>query len=359
MKSNDTEIVDMFAAGLSMRKIAEKFGVTHRNISNILKEKGYTSDFRKVLPEKEVIDYYLNDEDVTIAATADKYNVSSSVISRILKKHDISVKRHHASNIDVDVDFIIDKYTKNKMSMSGIAEILDVHIDVVRNRLQKANIILRTPSEVQQKYSVNENFFYKIELEKQAYWLGFMFADGYVHSNLRDFGITLSEKDQNHVQKFADDIEFTGSVKVYPATQGSYSTSNYARIVPASKKVCTDLISHGCIPRKTHFTDKPIGVPKELNRHFIRGVVDGDGGIYIYENNFSIEIVGDLGLLEWIKQVSPVELSALQKHKTIWRIRTKSSTALQFANWLYEDSTVSLNRKYDKFLIARERFSDV
>jgi hypothetical protein len=32
-----------------------------------------------------------------------------------------------------------------------------------------------------QKYKINEDFFQEIDTEEKAYWLGFLYADGYIH----------------------------------------------------------------------------------------------------------------------------------------------------------------------------------
>ena len=45
------------------------------------------------------------------------------------------------------------------------------------------------------KYQVNEFFFDEIDSEEKAYWLGFIYADGYVNTNGNKFGINLSLKD--------------------------------------------------------------------------------------------------------------------------------------------------------------------
>ena len=38
------------------------------------------------------------------------------------------------------------------------------------------------------KYFHNVNFFEKIDTEEKAYWLGFMFADGYIIDNSNRYG---------------------------------------------------------------------------------------------------------------------------------------------------------------------------
>ena len=48
----------------------------------------------------------------------------------------------------------------------------------------------------------NENVFDVIDSEEKAYWLGFIFADGYISSRDYGFEISLSIIDVEHLIKF-------------------------------------------------------------------------------------------------------------------------------------------------------------
>lgn len=51
------------------------------------------------------------------------------------------------------------------------------------------------------KYTFNENIFSIIDNEEKAYWLGFLYADGYL-TDQGLFGCALQEKDKAHLNKF-------------------------------------------------------------------------------------------------------------------------------------------------------------
>ena len=56
---------------------------------------------------------------------------------------------------------------------------------VEKNKLEKtvSDIIKRDGNPhiiANKKYTVNENYFENIDNEEKAYWLGFLYADGYV-----------------------------------------------------------------------------------------------------------------------------------------------------------------------------------
>lgn len=60
----------------------------------------------------------------------------------------------------------------------------------------------------------NEHIFDNIDTEEKAYWLGFIFADGYISSlNAKYknvFELSLSIKDLNHIKKFNSFMEYNG-----------------------------------------------------------------------------------------------------------------------------------------------------
>ena len=65
----------------------------------------------------------------------------------------------------------------------------------------------------------------------------------------------------------------------------------------------TNLITQGCVEHKTDILEPP-NIPKNLERHFIRGLMDGDGSIVMnqgeYGISFSISFVSTDGVLNWI-----------------------------------------------------------
>ena len=48
----------------------------------------------------------------------------------------------------------------------------------------------------------NENVFDSIDTEEKAYWLGFIFADGYISLKGNSFELSLKGSDSEHLDKF-------------------------------------------------------------------------------------------------------------------------------------------------------------
>ena len=153
------------------------------------------------------------------------------------------------------------------------------------------------------------DFFEKIDTEEKAYWLGFMYADGYIVNykskgyGERSCGITLSIKDENHLKKFKTSIKATNPLNYY---RKKNTNSEFVRLLLKSEKTVLDLINKGCVPQKTKILKFPSNetIPKNLLRHFIRGYFDGDGSIALTKDNrndnlmYRINIVGTKNFVE-------------------------------------------------------------
>lgn len=206
------------------------------------------------------------------------------------------------------------------------------------------------------KYNLNENFFELIDSEEKAYFLGFLFADGYVNEKLNMVDLTLHNKDKEILNKFVGLLYFEGRPL-------SIIRTNYLRLVINSKKITNDLKLHGCFQKKT-FNLKFPKLDKNLIKHFIRGYFDGDGCVMINKNTLNVAIVGTIDFLNEVKE-------NLNKNcclnETVYDNRhpnrNNNIRALRFGgniiinrifHYLYDDSTIYLNRKRKIFLSILE-----
>jgi len=220
-----------------------------------------------------------------------------------------------------------------------ISKKLGMSRNFIYKQIKKYNLIRPVPKKI-----LNENFFQNIKTERQAYWLGFIMADGCIFKTSTSYrlDIGLKKEDFKHLQKFHKDIDSIRDVKIYPYKCYSFHTS---------KKLCKDLISLGCTERKSLTLEYP-NIPKILERHLIRGYFDGDGCISKHRksNNIRLSFVGTKNVLHAIQvnlQKPNVKLVKSGNAYTLGINGNKQSKRI--LEYLYKDSTIYLDRKYKKY----------
>lgn len=218
--------------------------------------------------------------------------------------------------------------------------------------LQRRGIKRRSQHEVQMKCSLNENAF-SPPSEASAYWVGFLMADGTVIQrslNSFEIAIVLSARDVGHLQAFRC---FLGSShKIVSAGHGSYGGSNPSvRFAVRSVKLAEALSRFGVTPRKT-FTAHVVGL--ENNRHFWRGVVDGDGSIGVISRGLNkgrprFGLTGAQPLLEQFKVFLRSEMpncgASVHPSKNSYCLSTCGKYAKGIITLLYQSCTIALERK--------------
>lgn len=210
-------------------------------------------------------------------------------------------------------------------------------------------------------YDVNDSFFSVLN-EKSAYWLGFIYADGYISKTENCLRITLSAKDEDHLVKFKEDISSESPITYHMNRYSEkYSLTKKARISIFSKQIKEDLLKLGCGPMKSLTCTFP-EIQENLIPHFIRGYFDGDGSIYIVKPygrmknpSIGISIIGTEDFLKEMKaKIGFGPEKNLRKDKrlnnTIRILEFAGYNIVnRFGDYIYKDSTVQLDRKKSIF----------
>lgn len=210
-------------------------------------------------------------------------------------------------------------------------------------------------------YKLDYTVFDSIDTEEKAYWLGFMYADGWVTSNRPAIGLGLKEEDSYHLEKFVRffklrKVKITHTLtklngKSYPQCKWSLQNSH----------VYNRLIELGCIPNKSlmlKFPDKSIFKEESLVYFFIRGYTDGDGCLWFNKSNkINLEIIGTKEFLEGIMIYFPNKFSFGHKDKrhlssNTYKLISCGNNAIEVVTKLYKNSNIHLERKYLRYKIA-------
>lgn len=208
------------------------------------------------------------------------------------------------------------------------------------------------------KYLLNENFFSVIDTEEKAYFLGFLFADGYINEKLNMVDLTLHHKDSEILEKFVKELYSNDRpLKII--------RNDYLRLVINSEKIITDLKKHGCFQKKTFKLEFPTTIENNLIKHFMRGYFDGDGSIYINEKSLTFSIVGTENFITKYKEILIKEcLLSDTKLGIRHKERNNNIRSLVFGgniiinriyHFLYDNSSIYLSRKKTKFLDILEK----
>lgn len=244
----------------------------------------------------------------------------------------------------------IEEYKQGKLSLAKVAGKYQIDRTHLSNVLKKLGIQVINKQNISR---VDETIFDKIDTEEKAYWLGFLFADGFVSTNYNVIGLDLAEKDKTHLEKYKVFLKYVGDIKV---ANTNFVNSKRARLGFSSKHIKQILISYGCVPKKSlilKFPDINIFSNKELIRHFIRGYVDGDGCLTYENKEHTFPAVDILGTEEFLVELSkyiPVKCKVSKCYnKQLFHINFSRKRAYEFTKYLYKDSTVYLERKKNKY----------
>jgi hypothetical protein len=211
--------------------------------------------------------------------------------------------------------------------------------------IQKRNIL----------YPTNKNIFTSIDTQEKAYFLGLFHADGYNDVKRGKIEISLQEED-GYILKNISSL-FFGDRPLQNRPPGKKGKKNMHKLYVPIRKISEDLLSFGCIQDKTVNLKFP-NLQKELIRHYIRGMFDGDGCFKIKKNQRNY-INGEFSIIstkEWhekakfhIQKLTGVRPRvSISKYTNFNLYNTciySQEDILSIYNFLYKDANIFLNRK--------------
>ncbi len=305
---------------------------------------------RKIDIEKDkliVIDYLSG---ISLNLIKNKYNCSNKVISSCLKRNKVKryrnqkgFKKNNKNRLTPEEEKkIIYLYKDEKISSIEIAKKIKRSKFAVLTCLKRNGCKRRTTSEACRKCELDETIFDNKMEEKALYWAGFLMADGNLFRKRENYTIKLglSKKDREHVSKFK---KFLGS------SHALVEYKNLIQITVASKIIYEKLLDYGLTPNKSLTAKASSDVI--LNRHFWRGVIDGDGSIFFDKrnNNPHLTLCGSKFMIDdFIKYVKNVLNKDIKryKHKNIFSATLNGvKDVSNILRDIYKDSNIFLNRK--------------
>lgn len=195
--------------------------------------------------------------------------------------------------------------------------------------------------------------------EEAAYWIGMLMADGGISNGNVHLG--LSEEKAEHLEAFArfigaENVTYNPGGQIIKWKSGHFSVARPSwHVSKHSKKVAEVLASYGVVERKSL-----VACVRGLayNRHFWRGVVDGDGWICTVASkrrNGRVEIRWATGICsgsemfvkqfaEYVRSVCP-DWRGKEVRPNSWGVYLVGRNAARLVRVLYENCAVALPRK--------------
>lgn len=299
-KEIDNQIIELYLKGLSKAKISSQLHIAEKYTRVILNENKINRENLQQSRDLEIINYYQTTRDRQ--KTAKHFNLSPTTISKILKE----------------------------------------------NNIQTRNV----------KHVFNKKAFENITTEQQAYWLGFIYADGCLmkKDNAYVLEISLSIVDQGHLIKFNNFMQGNPEMVKIITKHDKRTDKTYQQVrwSTQNKEFGESLLKCGIYPRKTYDLNFPHWLDSHLIPHFIRGFFDGDGSISTKETSKSflnIQLVGTKEMLESCQKYSNLFKNLIkiksQTDDNLYHFQFKVGQSLKFLQYIYENATIYLDRKYN------------
>lgn len=295
---------------------------------------------------------------VTLSKLQTKFHVNIDEFIAFAKLHGYYILGRTTPAACIKRKAAIDEYLNTDISFTAACKKHGADTASTKQILIENNL-LKAPIKTIIKGEYDINIFDLIDSEEKAYWLGFWFADGYLNSSplfekkKSDYTIELSLKleDLEHLNKFKNFIKYSKEIK----------TDEYrCRFYVHNKHLWTTLASYGCTPLKSlilAFPNEKCFASPNLIRHFIRGYWDGDGWITYRDldhNEMQCGILGTIGFLNCIKGYLNINNTLHHNHDNLeestMKLVISGRMALKTLFYLYENSTIYLERKFNKYL---------
>lgn len=226
----------------------------------------------------------------------------------------------------------------------------------------------------------DRNFFKEINTAEKAYILGFFYADG--NNSGTQIRFDQIVQDIDIIEKIKKCMNAQNNIKYVKIDKENHW--DQVRLTFSSREMCKDVEKLGGIKHKSLVLEFPSFdiVPEKYMSHFIRGYFDGDGCIWngkrkkmivkdsTRKEGYRERIVHNVkftiaGTVQFIDKLQDYLVLTLGFRKTKLNMRKKTEhrsdkictmeysgrrQIKKFFDFIYKDSTIHMDRKYNKFL---------
>ena len=283
-----------------------------------------------------------------------EYGVTGPVIRKFLKRLGVPLRK---SKLEGKEQEVTEKYLAGLSSIQ-LAESYGVSKPTILTLLKDQKVERRNRSQSQQKYTIDEHVFDCIDSEEKAYWLGFLYADGNNSPSVRTITLQIHKRDRDILKKLKFFLKSDAPIKKVK------SDSTLIRFTVTNKHLSSKLEELGIVQAKTFKLTFPKWLSTEFQKPFIRGYFDGDGGISsVNTADITFSVTGTVSIVRTIQSIlmKECDLPETELDERYPERQTSIRTCrysgrvqvLRILNYLYEDASVFLERKYQTYLALK------
>lgn len=312
---------------------------------------------------QEMIKLY--DEGKATVGISYKFNTNNNTVQKLLNENGVILKEWKRKIDPSEFPKIVSMYSEQNMSKPKIAKKYNVSHTIINNILEKSKCEKKTASQAHRKYPLNEHYFDNIDSSEKAYILGFIYADGSNIYKNNYISIDIERGDIDLLYKISERLYSENShdrIRNYDLVKNKKDGTKriyYSSVLSFnSKYMCEILNKLGCPRNKSLIVKFPEWlVNEELQRHFIRGYYDGDGGTYVpYKKGYGAQskIIGTIQFInkidEIVKKQCDVNTYMEHPYPALNRVCISGNQQVKrFLDWIYNGSTIHLDRKYFEY----------
>lgn len=247
---------------------------------------------------------------------------------------------------------IVEYYKTKPMTHTEVAKKFHISLPSITKILKEYRI---KPYTKVQLFSpdLDEHYFDNIDTEKKAYFLGLIITDGCIHNTKGRqplVALAVQESDKYILEKFKKEIGSNKNI----TTDGRGCVG----INILSRTMVDALRKYGVKERKSLHTTFPQNIPKDLYKHFIRGVLDGDGSVSFYARRNRKSHIKAIRFCQGNKQFlkdlteclyincGAAMVNIYTEKETLFSVAyRKNDSMMKIIQYLYQDATIYLTRK--------------
>lgn len=251
------------------------------------------------------------------------------------------------------------RFLEDKIGVRHLAKMYGITNFGILSILKSAGIPIKKGY---RKYTLDETYFDEIDTEKKAYFLGLLYADGHNQEDKGKVKLALQTPDLHILEEFRKEIKSNRPIGVVKLSEQNQNHQDSHSVSICSRKMSQRLSQLGCFAKKSLTLKFPTEeqVPSHLLRHFLRGFHDGDGcfSTSMYESagktnkSYRVSFVSSKYFNDLFK-IKIMELLGI--YCCVYKKRNQLGIngrvqCYRYLDWLYENSTIYLIRKYNKYV---------